>query len=100
MGHPWELGSRVSLRWGYRGRVFGGQGSRGRVSGAGLQQAPGPGDDGQGDPSPQLLQQSDQRRVGHPPRVLTCRLQQDVPTPAHTHTCTHTYTHTYTHALG
>lgn len=49
---------------------------------AALQQAARPGDDGQRDPAPQLLEEPDQRRVGHPPGAGPVHLQQDVPTPS------------------
>lgn len=49
--------------------------------GAPLQQAAGPGDDGQRDSAPQLLQKPHQRRVGHPPGAFPVHLQQDVSTP-------------------
>lgn len=47
-----------------------------------LQHAARPGDDGQGDSAPQLLQEAHQRRVGHAPRALPVHLEQDVPTSA------------------
>lgn len=49
--------------------------------GALLQQAARPGDDGQRDSAPELLQKPHQRRVGHPPRAFPIHLQQDVSTP-------------------
>ena len=58
-----------------------------------LQQAAGPGDDGQGDLPPQLLKETHQGSVRHAPRALPVHLQQDVPTPAgHTNTHTHRQT--------
>lgn len=49
--------------------------------GALLQQAAGPGDNGQGDSAPELLQKPHQGRVGHPPGAVPVHLQQDVSTP-------------------
>ncbi|KAG7228767.1 hypothetical protein INR49_008545 [Caranx melampygus] len=50
--------------------------------GAPLQQTAWPGDNGQGDSAPQLLQKAHQCCVGHSPGTLPIHLQQDVPTPA------------------
>lgn len=50
-------------------------------AGALLQKAARPGDDGQGDSAPKLLEKAHQRCVGHPPRTLPVHLEQDVPTP-------------------